>query len=72
MESKVRDDADKVAVQVKSYGWILGDNSDRLKGRAAEPFNGTSRRSDFHRSEILSQAVQYLEMVGWCQVVELH
>jgi hypothetical protein len=41
MESKIRCDDDKVAVQVKSYGWILGDKEDRLKGRAAEPFNGT-------------------------------
>jgi hypothetical protein len=41
MESKVLGDDNKVAVQVKSYGWILGDKEDRLKRRAAEPFDGT-------------------------------
>jgi hypothetical protein len=41
IDLKARDDDDKVAVQVKSYGYVLGDKSDRLKGRAAEPFKGT-------------------------------
>ena len=41
IDLKDRNDDDKVAVQVKSYGFSLGDKSDKLKGRAAEPFNGT-------------------------------
>ena len=37
IDLKDRGDDDKVAVQVRSYGISLGDKSNKLKERAAEP-----------------------------------